>query len=480
MIKTSYQTPELRDANDNIIQSGAFGKNTALSNSTNDGWIDYVMNNLEALHDVVGETSPTLDGNGHVVEPANLAIGDEDGNRIKNSYLKLSGGKVTGVASFRTSLRMLDNQDNRWGGLYVPGTTSSVQYLSLYSGTRAPGDAYLNLFALGNGKFEVVGYSSDGANIYVLTHDNDGRLKWRGSELAFKSNVLPLSGGTMTGNVRFNQAWSAIVCNYTNNEGAFTIHGGDGNDAGAIVRVYGKNAANPGHFVMQAHDGTNSKVLRGKPDGTLTWDDNAIALAKNVLPLTGGTLSGAVTTTVSDFIKKNNDTAHLRLMGGTGLANGASLTLIGIGHSTQPGQFMLRARNASSYKDLLGKPDGTLTWGNNAVWTGNVTAEQTPTLDATNVLSNSVLTYQKVGKLVYVNVQTLRMSENATTTYNGMAVATGFPTPAFTQRFCPLGVSDESAQPVPSINVNGTMYVATRGTSIANKVLFGGFVYIAQ
>ena len=51
MIKTNYQKPELRDANDNIIQNGSFGKNTALANATNDGWIDYTMNNMEALHD---------------------------------------------------------------------------------------------------------------------------------------------------------------------------------------------------------------------------------------------------------------------------------------------------------------------------------------------------------------------------------------------------------------------------------------------
>ena len=52
MIKTTYQKPEIRDANDNIIQQGAFGKNTALANSTNDGWIDYVANDLEFLYDL--------------------------------------------------------------------------------------------------------------------------------------------------------------------------------------------------------------------------------------------------------------------------------------------------------------------------------------------------------------------------------------------------------------------------------------------
>ena len=51
MIKTTYQTPELRDANDNIIQEGTFGKHSAFSNSTNDGAFDYILNDLEALHD---------------------------------------------------------------------------------------------------------------------------------------------------------------------------------------------------------------------------------------------------------------------------------------------------------------------------------------------------------------------------------------------------------------------------------------------
>ena len=280
MQKTVYQTPELRDSNDNIIQQGAFGKNTALSNSTNDGWIDYVMNNLEALHDVVGETSPTLDANGHVVEPANFAIGDEDGNRIKNSYLKLSGGKVTGIASFRTDLRMLDNQDNRWGGLYVPGTTSSVQYLSLYSGTRATGDARLNLYSVGNGKFEITGYSADGANAYTLTHDNNGNLNWRGYPLAWKKDYLPLIGGTLSGWLQFSNQANRICVSRSgsNHDGDMAIYGGYGYANGAYLYLNGTGrASQPGYFGIRAvTDGSNYKELQGRPDGTLTWGGQPI------------------------------------------------------------------------------------------------------------------------------------------------------------------------------------------------------------
>ena len=52
MRPTVFQRAELRDENDNIIQQGTYGKGSALSNSTNDAWIDHVMNNLEALYGI--------------------------------------------------------------------------------------------------------------------------------------------------------------------------------------------------------------------------------------------------------------------------------------------------------------------------------------------------------------------------------------------------------------------------------------------
>lgn len=51
MKRQAYQRPELRDANDNIIQEGTYGKETPLVNSDNTGVLDYINNNLEALRD---------------------------------------------------------------------------------------------------------------------------------------------------------------------------------------------------------------------------------------------------------------------------------------------------------------------------------------------------------------------------------------------------------------------------------------------
>ena len=85
MQPTTYQQPELRDANDQIIRIGTFGKNTALSNSTNDGWIDYVMNNLEYLY---------------------------------NNCLPLSGGTMTGGITPSGSAN-LGSTTYRWGKVFA-------------------------------------------------------------------------------------------------------------------------------------------------------------------------------------------------------------------------------------------------------------------------------------------------------------------------------------------------------------------------
>lgn len=51
MKRQAYQHPELRDANDNIIQEGTYGKASPLVNGDNTGVLDYINNNLEALYD---------------------------------------------------------------------------------------------------------------------------------------------------------------------------------------------------------------------------------------------------------------------------------------------------------------------------------------------------------------------------------------------------------------------------------------------
>lgn len=360
MIKTSYQTPEIRNANDEIVQEGAFGKNTALSNSTNDGWIDYVMNNLEALHDTIGDSAATLDGNGHVVEPANLAIGDEDGNRLKTSYLKLTGGTVAGTLNVQQNLKFQDNQENVFGGVYVPSSSATEQYAQFYGGegTGVAG-AKLTLYPDGDGRFKLDARSTDGSNTYTLVTDNNGNLNWRGYPLAWKKDYLPLAGGTMTGELKLETIKNAGT-------DAVRISGGiDTNPStGAMLTLFHKDHANSGWFRLFANNGTG-KFLEGRPDGTFTWGGNAIALSKDVLPLAGGTMTGNITFNVSSGrILKSADSGSNEFFGGSSWNKGAGLTVYGK-DSSNAGAFNLYANDGTNQKNLQGNPDGTLTWNGN-------------------------------------------------------------------------------------------------------------------
>lgn len=55
----TFQHPEIRDENDNIIKPGAFGKNSAFFNAENDGIGDYIFNDLEWLYENINSGQGT-------------------------------------------------------------------------------------------------------------------------------------------------------------------------------------------------------------------------------------------------------------------------------------------------------------------------------------------------------------------------------------------------------------------------------------
>lgn len=50
MLPQAFQPGEIRDSNDNIIRSGAYGKNTPLVTADNQGILDYIINNFDAVY----------------------------------------------------------------------------------------------------------------------------------------------------------------------------------------------------------------------------------------------------------------------------------------------------------------------------------------------------------------------------------------------------------------------------------------------
>jgi hypothetical protein len=154
MTPTTYQKPEIRDSNDNIIQQGAFGKNTALSNATNDGWIDYVANDLEALNNNKADA---------------------------NAYLPLTGGTMTGAIK-RAGVVIQNTRDNSWVGIA--------------GGSDADKGAFLRLNGIDNaGSFSIVA-KGENTNKVFLGYP-DGALTWDGKLLSAPSGRILTASGTV-------------------------------------------------------------------------------------------------------------------------------------------------------------------------------------------------------------------------------------------------------------------------------------------
>ena len=93
----------------------------------------------------------------------------------------------------------------------------------------------------------------------------------------------------------------------------------------------------------------------------------ATAMAK-FLPLSGGTMTGAVTFNVADgHICKSDTAGRMVVRGGTKYDDGASLYLNGSSRSSNTSWFELTCHDGTNSKSLTGKPDGALTWGGKGI-----------------------------------------------------------------------------------------------------------------
>lgn len=180
MKQTTFQPPEIRDANDNIIQEGTYGKESPLVNSTNDGVLDYINNNLMYLYNntmggtggeintetitgktgtitnltattvkagtltadalngpltgdvtgnVTGDVTGNLNGNvtgnltGNVTGTADKAVADGKGNNIVNTYVTKSA-LASSVTTATGKVTTLTATDNTFTNVTISGATS--------------------------------------------------------------------------------------------------------------------------------------------------------------------------------------------------------------------------------------------------------------------------------------------------------------------------------------------------------------------
>ena len=237
MKQTTFQHPELRDANDNIIQQGAFGKNTALANSTNDGWIDYVANDLMYLYDntmggtggeintekITGKTgtitnltattvkagtltADALNGplTGNVTGTADKAVADGDGNNIVNTYVTKSA-IASSVTTATGKVTTLTATDSTLTNVTINGETSVPTANEGNSSKAIANTEFVakSLASLVNGApaqlntlNELAKALGNDAN-FSATITAELAKKLNSTEA--ESTYLPLSGGTLTG-----------------------------------------------------------------------------------------------------------------------------------------------------------------------------------------------------------------------------------------------------------------------------------------
>lgn len=94
----TFQHPEIRDENDNIVQPGAFGKNTPFCTKGNDGILDYVANDLEYLY----KKSVSADNDN--LKAKSLAVsGTSDLNLVNADTVKAKSLAVSGTSTAPTA-----------------------------------------------------------------------------------------------------------------------------------------------------------------------------------------------------------------------------------------------------------------------------------------------------------------------------------------------------------------------------------------
>lgn len=92
------------------------------------------------------------------------------------------------------------------------------------------------------------------------------------------SGLLPKAGGTMSGAVEVNTNILNGFVRRTATSGYLLFSGGTSSTDGAVLILSGGTRTGyEGLFRLSARDGNSTKNLDGWPDGTLTWDGDAVA-----------------------------------------------------------------------------------------------------------------------------------------------------------------------------------------------------------
>ena len=128
----------------------------------------------------------------------------------------------------------------------------------------------------------------------------------------------------------------------------------------------------------ETNAGNSATAASGSASAAAASAAEVEAALDDYLPLSGGTMTGAIKSSVETILARSSNDASIVIAGGSSWSNGAYLSLSGKDRTgLSSGVFHLTAKNDSGSHDLIGKPDGTLTWdGSNVLRSDMIVVEE--------------------------------------------------------------------------------------------------------
>ena len=137
-----YQTPELRNESDVVIQVGTYGKYTPFANADNTGILDYINNNLEALKNALSgayvyvANKSSLPTSGDVTK---IYVTQDDGKSYKwtGTEWSLLTSQLNGLSAYEIAQTLgFTGTEEEWitslkGDIITSATVDDEVYLTL-------------------------------------------------------------------------------------------------------------------------------------------------------------------------------------------------------------------------------------------------------------------------------------------------------------------------------------------------------------
>ena len=157
----------------------------------------------------------------------------------------------------------------------------------------------------------------DYTNVSAGDSVTDGTVTWTIGEALASSGGIKFNT-TLYGSANNNNKIVMIGNSQSGKDGYTAVYGGEVQDDGANLYVYGKNHSQAGRFGLSAYDGTTRRTLVGMADGTLTWSGSNVCTSAR----TGTLITKSSTSSVSLSASTAKTILSINLTAGTWVITG--------------------------------------------------------------------------------------------------------------------------------------------------------------